>query len=138
MDIYPTRKHGGDLLELKRITLKDIIPGKVYYIRMRNKDVSEDIWGAKQDFIGKINIINDTGVSFDAVYMRNADPRHGKSVWKKTDNRVLILREGLIKKNMEDNTTFYVPADMNSSTRKTRKAMTGQSAFQRLANILRA
>lgn len=135
LDIPPTRKYAGDIRDLKRVALKDLIPGKVYYIRMRNKDVSEDNWGAKQDFIGRINRIDNTGVSFNSIYTRGADPRHGKPVWKKTENRVFIFREGLVKRNMEDNTTFYVPADIDVSTRKTRKA--GKSAFQRLANILR-
>ena len=96
---------------MKRIALKDIVPGKVYYIRMRNKDVSADIWGAKEDFIGRISTINTTGITFDFAYSRYGDPRHGKPVWKKADNRILLLREGLIKKNIEDSTTFYVPAD---------------------------
>jgi hypothetical protein len=134
MDAIPTRKYGGDLRDLKRAAVKDIIPGKFYYIRMRNKDVSADSWGAKEDFIGRINVVDATGISFDAAFSRYGDPRHGKPVWKKTDSRVLLLRESLVKKNMEDNTTFYTPADMNSPARKTRKA----TAFQRLANVLRA
>jgi hypothetical protein len=133
MDAIPARKHRGDLRDLKRVAVKDVIPGKVYYIRMRNKDVSADIWGAKEDFIGRINVVDATGISFDAAFSRYGDPRHGKPAWKKTDSRVLLLRESLVKKNMDDNTTFYIPADMNSSVRKTRKA----SAFQRLANFLR-
>jgi hypothetical protein len=120
MDACPTRKYSGELRNLKRVGHEDIIPGKVYYIRMRNRDVSADIWGTNQDFIGKINIIDTTGVSFDAMYTRNADPRHGRPIWKKTDDRVLLLKESLTKRAMDDNTTFYVPADTNVSKGKTR------------------
>jgi hypothetical protein len=122
MDAYPTRKYSGELRNLKRVGHEVVVPGKIYYIRMRNRDKGANIWGTNQDFIGKINIIDATGISFDAIYTRNADPRHGRATWKKTDDRVLLLKESLTKRNIDDNTTFYVPADTNVSKGKTRKA----------------
>ena len=110
MDILPRRKYGGELQELVKVPAKDVIPGKFYYIRMRNKDVSADIWGAKEDFIGQINVVDNIGTSFDAVYSRGADPRHGKPVWKRTPGKmILILKKAFSIKSMDNNTTFYVP-----------------------------
>lgn len=110
MDSVPTRKISGDLRTLKKVDWKDVQSGKVYYIRVRNKDVSEDVWGLKEDYIGKINHIDKDGISFDYIFHRYADPRHGAPTWrkKKEESRVLILTEGLTKKNLADNTTFYI------------------------------
>lgn len=125
MNATPSRKYGSDLRHLTKVDVKDLEVGKFYYIRMRNKDKGPDVWGAKIDFIGKINMIDDVGVSFDFTYRRNADPRNGASAWKKENNRVLILAESLMHKNMEDNTTFYTDNKQQiahkQSTRKTRK-----------------
>ena len=128
MNATPTRKHSSDLTQLTRVAVKDLKVGKVYYIRIRNKDTAADVWGIKEDFIGKIHMIDDMGISFDYTYKRNADPRHGASVWKKADdyNRVLVLAESLKHKNLDDNTTFYVEAKRVGAgavagKRKTRK-----------------
>ena len=125
MNATPSRKYGSDLRHLTKVDVKDLEVGKFYYIRMRNKDKGPDVWGAKIDFIGKINMIDNIGVSFDFMYRRNADPRDGAPVWKKESNRVLILAESLKHKNMEDNTTFYMDNKQQvahkHSTRKTRK-----------------
>jgi hypothetical protein len=126
MNSTPSRKYGADLRHLTKVDVKDLEVGKFYYIRMRNKDKGPDVWGAKIDFIGKINMIDDVGISFDFMYRRNADPRNGASVWKKENNRVLILAESFKHKNMEDNTTLYIdnkhPTVQKPPTRKTRKA----------------
>lgn len=110
MDSSPLRKYGSELTNLQRVNVKDLKIGKFYYIRMRNKDKGPHIWGANQDFIGKINMIDNIGISFDFTYKRNTDPRHGVPVWKKAKdyNRVLILSEAFKHENMNDNTTFYI------------------------------
>lgn len=111
MNSSPLRKYGSELTNLQRVNIKDLKVGKFYYIRMRNKDKGPHIWGANKDFIGKINMIDNTGISFDFTYKRNADPRYGTSVWKKGEdyyNRVLILSEAFKHKNMNNNTTFYI------------------------------
>ncbi len=122
MNSVPTRKLAGDLQSLTKVDWKKLIPGKIYFIRMRNLDKSKNVWGFKKDFIGKINLIDNTGISFDAIYSREADPRNGKSTWKKensSNSRVLILKEALIKKNPEDNTTFYIdPKNIKNTTRR--------------------
>lgn len=124
MNTPPLRKFGSELTKLKKVNYKNIKLGKFYYIRVRNKDNGSNIWGFKQDFIGKITNINDTGVSFDFLYVRNADPRHGASTWKKASdyNRVLILTESLKRKNLNDNTTFYID-ESQSSVNTTRKGI---------------
>ncbi len=108
MDRFPTRKISGELTSLEKVQWNEVRPGKVYYIRVRNKDVSKDAWGHKMDYIGTINRIDNDGISFDYTFYRNADLRNGRPTWKKGDNRVLILKEALTKKDIADNTTFYI------------------------------
>ncbi len=120
MDSAPARKFGGDLLQLKKIDWQDIVPGKVYYIRVRNKDQSKNVWGLKRDIIGKINIIDNTGVSFDTFFYRNMDPRNGRPTWKKEEGRMLIFKQALTTKNLNNNTTFYIESRTNNSTRRKR------------------
>jgi len=110
MNSTPSRKHSSELTKLTKVNVDDLEVGKIYYIRIRNKDQGPNVWGIKEDFIGKINKIDPEGVSFDYSFTRNADPRHGASVWKKAGeyNRVFVLSDSLKHKNMEDNTTFYV------------------------------
>ncbi len=109
-------------MNLTKVDWKKIVPNKFYFIRMRNLDTSANIWGFRKDFIGKINRIDADGISFDAIYEREADPRHGKSTWKKmnpSESRVLILKEALTKKNPEDNTMFFIdPKNTRSVTRR--------------------
>ena len=120
MNASPKKKFSAELTGLTKVDSKKLQPGKFYYIRIRNKDQAANIWGIKEDFIGKINRIDDAGVSFDFTYKRNADPRHGASVWKKAsgDNRVFVFGESLKHKNLEDNTTFYIDEKYAGKTRK--------------------
>ncbi len=120
MDSVPARKFGADLLQLEKIDWDQIIPGKIYYIRVRNKDQSKNVWGLKQDIIGRINLIDDAGVSFDTFFYRNMDPRNGSPSWKKKEGRMLILKEALTIKNLNNNTTFYIESKTKNTTRRKR------------------
>jgi len=136
MNSPPTRKHSSELTKLTKVDSKDLEAGKFYYIRIRNKDKGPDVWGIKEDFIGKIHKIDGDGISFDYSFIRNADPRHGASVWKKAGeyNRVFVLAESLNHKNMDDNTTFYIdkkqaPIHKNGTRKKGKPIMNLRKLF---------
>ena len=105
MEIVPARKFGGDLMQLLEVPVAKVRPNKFYYIRVRNKDLSSEIHGLKLDYIGKINVVDKDGISFDSVFYREP----GKK-WKRPrhSERVLILREAFLKNDIEDNTKFYI------------------------------
>ncbi len=105
MEFVPARKFGGDLMQLLEVSDAKVRPNKFYYIRVRNKDLSDEIHGLRLDYIGKINVVDHDGISFDYVFYREP----GKK-WKRLrqEARVLILREAFLKNDSEDNTTFYI------------------------------
>lgn len=105
MELVPARKFGSDLMQLLEVSEANVRPNKFYYIRVRNKDLSDEIHGLRLDYIGKINIVDNDGISFDSVFYREPG---GK--WKRPrhNERVLILREAFLKNDSEDNTTFYI------------------------------
>lgn len=116
----PLQKVSGDLSDLQRVQIANVEPGKFYYIRVRNKDKSEDVYGYKMDFVGEINKTDSAGVSFFVSYKRSGDPRDGTPRWEKDDNNmVFIPMEAITKRNMDDNTTFYIKE--NQKVKKTRR-----------------
>lgn len=133
MNQVPARKYSGDLLNLKQINKDNVQKNKIYYIRVRNKDKGKNIRGLKKDYIGKINLIDDTGISFDIIFSRYADPRDGKPIWKKEDTRMLILKEALIKKDKNDNTMFFIDDTLKTknTTRSILKRLFGLRMTQR-------
>ena len=127
MDQVPSKKHSGELLKLKHVDYKNVQPNKIYYIRVRNRDKGKNVRGLKADYVGKIHMIDGTGISFDILYKRNADPRDGKAVWEKLDQRMLILKEAFTQKSKEDNTMFFVDdsAKPKNTTRSLFKRLFG-------------
>ena len=90
-------------MQLLEVSEANVRPNKFYYIRVRNRDISEEIHGLKLDYIGKINVVDNDGISFDCIFYREP----GKK-WKRQEARVLILREAFLKKDSEDTTKFYI------------------------------
>ncbi len=137
MESAPSRKFGDDLTKLKKVDWKNLESGKIYYIRVRNKDQSKDVWGFNSDFIAKVVRVNDDGVRFDAMF-RRGDPRHGVPTWKKDTMEVFLPKEAMTKKNMKDNTTFYVDSkavgtrkNKGAAKNKTRNTRSVKSFFSK-------
>lgn len=119
MNGVPRQKHAGELVALHRVGYANVEPDKFYYMRVRNKDSGPDVWGFKKDFVVKINKIDDVGVSAFTYYERSGDPREGVPRWEKVENMILIPTEAITKRNMEDNTTFYIKDD--AKVKRTRR-----------------
>jgi hypothetical protein len=117
MDGIPTPKPSGELTRLQRIQLADIESGKFYFMRVRNKDSGPDAWGFKKDYIVKINKKDNVGVSAFTYYERSGEPRDGVPHWEKVDDMILIPTDAITKRNMNDNTTFYIKE--NQKVKKT-------------------
>ncbi len=105
MEFVPVRKFGGELMQLLEVPVAKVRPNKFYYIRVRNKDLSGEVHGLRLDYIGKINVVDNDGISFDYIFYRKPG---GKWKRMREETRILILREAFLKNDIEDNTTFYI------------------------------
>lgn len=135
MEGVPTQKPSGDFAQLQRVQLEDLEPGKFYFMRVRNKDTAPNVWGFKKDYLVKINKKDSVGISAYTYYERSGDPRDGVPRWKKDETMILVPTDAIKKRNMDDNTTFYIAKHPTVTKPRNKKSI--RNRFRKLLGLTR-